>query len=359
MEGMFRQLGIYSSVGQLYTPQDKEQVMFYKEDLSGQILEEGINEAGSMSSWLAAATAYSAHSVNMVPFYIFYSMFGFQRIGDLAWLAGDMQARGFLMGATAGRTTLAGEGLQHQDGHSHLMAGTIPNCVSYDPTFAYELAVIVNDGMYRMNHKQENVFYYITIMNENYHQPEMPKGSKEGILKGMYLLQGGGKRRKKVQLMGSGTILREVISAAKILDKEWSIDADVWSVTSYNELTREAQEIDRWNRLHPLKEQKVSFIEKSLKGHRGPVISATDYNKTYSDQIRKWVPARYEVLGTDGFGRSDTRAQLRKHFEVNAYHVVIAALKSLADEGQFPAGKVQEAIDKYGIDAEKINPAKA
>jgi pyruvate dehydrogenase E1 component len=359
MEGMFRQLGIYSSVGQLYTPQDSAQVMFYKEDQSGQILEEGINEAGAMSSWIAAATAYSSHNVNMIPFYICYSMFGFQRVGDLAWLAGDIQARGFLLGATAGRTTLAGEGLQHQDGHSHLMAGTIPNCISYDPTFAYELAVIIQDGMRRMHQNQENVFFYITVMNENYQQPEMPKKVEEGILKGMYLLQGGGKRRKKVQLMGSGTILREVIAAAALLDKDWSIDADIWSVTSYNELTREAQEIDRWNRLHPLKEQKTSYIEKSLKGHRGPVISATDYIKSYSDQIRKWVPARYEVLGTDGFGRSDTRAQLRKHFEVNAYHVVIAALKALADEGQFPAGKVQEAIDKYAIDAEKINPARA
>ncbi|MFK5985436.1 MAG: pyruvate dehydrogenase (acetyl-transferring), homodimeric type [Pseudomonadota bacterium] len=358
MEGMFRQLGIYSSVGQLYTPQDKEQVMFYKEDRSGQILEEGINEAGSMCSWLAAASAYSSHSVNMIPFYIFYSMFGFQRIGDLAWLAGDIQARGFLIGATAGRTTLAGEGLQHQDGHSQLMAATIPNCISYDPTFSYELAVIINDGMRRMHHNQENVFYYITVMNENYHQPEMPKAVEEGILKGMYLLQGGGKRRKKVQLMGSGTILREAIAAAEILGNDWSIDADVWSITSYNELTREAQEIDRWNRLHPLKEPQVSYIEKSLKNHRGPVISVTDYNKAYADQIRKWVPTRYEVLGTDGFGRSDTRAQLRKYFEVNAVHVVVAALKALADEGQFPAGKVQEAIEKYGIDSEKSNPAR-
>ncbi|MBF0263948.1 MAG: pyruvate dehydrogenase (acetyl-transferring), homodimeric type [Gammaproteobacteria bacterium] len=359
MEGMFRQLGIYSSVGQLYTPQDKEQVMFYKEDLSGQILEEGINEAGSMSSWLAAATAYSSHNVNMIPFYIFYSMFGFQRIGDLAWLAGDIQARGFLMGATAGRTTLAGEGLQHQDGHSHLMAATIPNCVSYDPTFSYELAVIIQDGMRRMNKEQENVFYYITIMNENYSHPEMPKDSEEGIIKGMYLLQGGGKRRKKVQLMGSGTILREVIEAARLLDKHWSIDADVWSVTSFNELTREAQDIDRWNRLHPLKESKVSYVEKSLKDRRGPVIAATDYIKAYAEQIRKWVPMRYEVLGTDGFGRSDTRAQLRKHFEVNAVNIVVASLKALADEGQIAAVKVEDAIKKYGIDSEKLNPAKA
>ncbi len=359
MEGMFRQLGIYSSVGQLYTPQDKEQVMFYKEDKTGQILEEGINEAGAMSSWIAAATAYSTHGVNMVPFYIYYSMFGFQRIGDLAWMAGDMQARGFMMGGTAGRTTLAGEGLQHQDGHSLSMATTIPNCVTYDPTFGYELAVIIQDGMRRMYKEQENVFYYITVMNENYTQPAMPKGAEEGIIKGMYLYSGGGKRRKKIQLMGSGTILREVIAAGELLDKDWSVDADIWSVTSYNELRREAQEVDRWNMLHPLEDPKVSYIEKCLKDRRGPVLSATDYVKTYSDQIRKWVPAQYDVLGTDGFGRSDTRAQLRKHFEVNAQYIVVAALKSLADDGQFPAGKVQEAIDKYGIDPEKTNPAKA
>ena len=359
MEGMFRQLGIYSSVGQLYTPQDKDQVMFYKEDKSGHILQEGINEAGAMSSWIAAATAYSTHSVNMVPFYIYYSMFGFQRIGDLAWMAGDMQARGFLLGGTAGRTTLAGEGLQHQDGHSLILAATIPNCVTYDPTFSYELAVIIHDGMRRMYQEQENVFYYITLMNENYQQPAMPKRVEKGILKGMYLLQGGGKRRKKVQLMGSGTILREVIEAARLLDEDWSVDADVWSVTSYNELRREAQDVDRWNMLHPLEEPRISYIEKCLKDRRGPVLSTTDYIKGYSDQIRKWVPAKYEVLGTDGFGRSDTRAQLRKFFEVNAAYIVVAALKSLADDGQFPAGKVQEAIVQYGIDPEKPNPATA
>ncbi len=359
MEGMFRQLGIYSSVGQLYTPQDKDQVMFYKEDKTGQILEEGINEAGAMSSWIAAATAYSTHGVNMVPFYIYYSMFGFQRIGDLAWMAGDMQARGFLIGGTAGRTTLAGEGLQHQDGHSLIMSGTIPNCISYDPTFSYELAVIVQDGMRRMYKEQENVFYYVTVMNENYVQPAMPKGAEEGIIKGMYLLKGGGKRRKKIQLLGSGTILREVIEAAAMLDKDWSVDADIWSVTSFNELKREAQDIDRWNMLHPLEDKKVSFVEKCLKDRRGPVLAATDYIKSYADQIRKWVPTQYDVLGTDGFGRSDTRAQLRKHFEVNAKYVVIAALKALADAGEFPAGKVQEAIEKYGIDPEKPNPATA
>jgi len=356
MEGMFRQLGIYSSVGQLYTPQDKSEIMFYKEDKSGQILEEGINEAGSMSSWIAAATAYSSHGVNTVPFYIYYSMFGFQRIGDLAWAAGDMQARGFLIGATAGRTTLAGEGLQHQDGHGLILAGTIPNCISYDPTFNFELAVIVQDGLRRMFAEQDNVFYYITTMNENYTQPAMPKGVEEGIVKGLYLFKAGGKKKKKVQLMGSGTILREVIAAAKLLEQDWSVDADIWSATSMNELTREAQDCDRWNRLHPLETAKVPYVEQCLKGRRGPVICATDYIRNYADQIRKWVPTRYEVLGTDGFGRSDTRAQLRKHFEVNSYHVVIAALKALADEGQLPAGKVAEAIKKYKIDSEKINP---
>ena len=356
MEGMFRQLGIYSSVGQLYTPQDKDQVMFYKEDKSGQILEEGINEAGAMCSWLAAATAYSNHGVNMVPFYIYYSMFGFQRIGDLAWAAGDLQARGFLFGGTAGRTTLAGEGLQHQDGHSHVVAATIPNCVSYDPTYAYELAVIVQDGLRRMYKDQENVFYYITVMNDNYAHPEMPKGVEEGIIKGMYLLQGGGKRRKKVQLMGSGAILNEVVEAGKLLDKDWSIDADIWSVTSFNELAREANDCDRWNVMHPLKDARVSYVEKTLKDRRGPVIAATDYIRAYADQIRKWVPNKYYVLGTDGFGRSDTRAQLRKHFEVDAKSIVIAALKALSDEGDFPAGKVDEAIQKYGVNPDKPNP---
>jgi len=359
MEGMFRQLGIYSSVGQLYTPQDQDQLMFYKEDKTGQILEEGINEAGAMSSWLAAATAYSNHSVNMVPFYIYYSMFGFQRIGDLAWAAGDLQARGFLMGGTAGRTTLAGEGLQHQDGHSLLVSATIPNCVSYDPTFAYELAVIVQDGMRRMYKEQESVFYYITVMNENYSHPEMPKGSEEGIIKGLYQFKGGGKRRKKVQLLGSGSILREVIAASDLLDKDWSIDADIWSVTSFSELSREAQEVDRWNMLHPLEDAKVSYIEKCFKDRRGPAIVATDYNRAHADQIRKWLPMDYHVLGTDGFGRSDTREKLRMHFEVNSYYVAVAALKALADDGQFPAGKVQEAIEKYGIDADKINPLHA
>ncbi|HEX23261.1 MAG TPA: pyruvate dehydrogenase (acetyl-transferring), homodimeric type, partial [Chromatiales bacterium] len=356
MEGMFRQLGIYSSVGQLYTPQDKDEIMFYKEDKSGQILEEGINEAGAMSSWIAAATAYSAHGVNVIPFYIYYSMFGFQRIGDLAWAAGDMQARGFLIGGTAGRTTLAGEGLQHQDGHSLVLSATIPNCVSYDPTFAYEMAVIIHDGMNRMFAEQEDVFYYITAMNENYTHPVMPKGAEEGIIKGLYLFQKGGKKKKRVQLMGSGTILREVIAAADLLSADWGVDADIWSATSFTELAREARDCDRWNRLHPTEAPKLAYVAQCLDGRVGPVIAATDYIQDYADQIRKWVPERYEVLGTDGFGRSDTRAQLRKHFEVNRYHVVVAALKALADEGVLPASKAAEAIAKYGIDADKINP---
>jgi pyruvate dehydrogenase E1 component len=356
MEGMFRQIGIYSSTGQLYTPQDADQLSYYREDIKGQILEEGINEAGSMSSWIAAATAYSAHGVNMIPFYIYYSMFGFQRIGDLAWAAGDMQARGFLIGATAGRTTLAGEGLQHQDGHGLILAGTIPNCVSYDPTFSYELAVIIHEGMRRMYVNQENIFYYITAMNENYTHPGMPEGAREGIVKGLYLFRSGGKKRKKVQLMGSGTILREVIAAAELLDQEWGVDADIWSATSINELAREAQEVDRWNRLHPLADKRKSYIEQCFEGHRGPVIAATDYIRNYAEQIRKWIPSRYEVLGTDGFGRSDTREQLRKHFEVNRYHIVVAALKSLVDDAQLPAMKVAEAIEKYRINADKRYP---
>ncbi len=360
MEGMFRQLGIYSSVGQLYTPQDKDEIMFYKEDKSGQILEEGINEAGSMSSWIAAATAYSAHGVNMVPFYIYYSMFGFQRVGDLAWAAGDMQARGFLIGGTAGRTTLAGEGLQHQDGHGLVQAGTIPNCISYDPTFNYELAVIVHNGLQRMYAKQENVFYYITAMNENYGHPALPKGAEEGIVKGLYLFREGGKKKVKVQLFGSGTILREVIAAADLLAEDWGVDADIWSATSFNELARDAHDADRWNRLHPTaKKPRVPYVAECLAGRAGPFIAATDYIRSYPDQIRKWVPGRYEVLGTDGFGRSDTRAQLRKHFEVNRFHVAVAALKALSDEGRLPAAKVAEAISKYGINPEKPNPLHA
>lgn len=356
MEGMFRQLGIYSSVGQLYEPQDKDQVMFYKEDKSGQILEEGINEAGAISSWIAAATAYSTHGVCMVPFYIYYSMFGFQRIGDLAWAAGDCRARGFLIGGTAGRTTLAGEGLQHQDGHGLVQAGLIPNCISYDPTFAYELAVIIQQGMKRMYENQEDVYYYITAMNENYTHPAMPNGVEEGIVKGMYLFSGGGKKRKKVQLLGSGAILREVISAGEILDKEWGVDADIWSVTSFNEIAREARDIERWNLLHPLEDARTPYITQCLKDRRGPAIAATDYIRSYADQIRAWIPMHYKVLGTDGFGRSDTRAQLRRHFEVDRYYIVLAALKSLVDENSLPAVKVMEAMEKYHIDPNKPNP---
>jgi len=361
MEGMFRQLGIFSSVGQLYEPQDKEQVMFYKEDKTGQILEEGINEAGAFSSWIAAATAYSTHGVNMVPFYIYYSMFGFQRIGDLAWAAGDCRSRGFLIGATAGRTTLAGEGLQHQDGHGMVQAGLIPNCISYDPTFAYEMAVLIHDGMKRMYEKQEDVYYYITAMNEAYVQPALPKGAgiKSGIIKGMYLLKNGGKKKNKVQLLGSGTILLEVIAAADLLMDDWGVDADIWSCTSFNELAREAQDVERWNRLHPLKDPKVPYVVQQLKGHRGPAVAATDYIRQYPEQIRQWMPNTYSVLGTDGFGRSDTRVELRKHFEVDRFQITVAALKALVDEGTLPAAKVADAIKKYGIKTNKINPLKA
>ncbi len=357
MEGMFRQLGIYSSVGQLYDPVDSDQVMYYREDIKGQILEEGINEAGAMSSWIAAATSYKYHGVQMIPFYIYYSMFGFQRVGDLAWAAGDMRSKGFLMGGTAGRTTLAGEGLQHQDGHSHLAAATIPNCISYDPTFAYEIAVIIHGGLKQMFVDDEDVYYYITVMNENYEHPAMPKGAEEGILKGIYMFRKGGKKKLKVQLMGSGTIFREVIAAADLLKDDFGVDSDLWSVTSFNELRREGLEVERWNRMNPTKKARISHVEKTLSPHNGPIIAATDYMKTYADQIRNFLPDRhYVTLGTDGFGRSDTRAQLRKHFEVNRYYVAIAALKALADEGQIPGSEVTEAIKKYGVNPDKPNP---
>ncbi len=356
MEGMFRQLGIYSFKGQLYEPMDSDQVMYYREDVDGQILEEGINEAGAMSSWIAAGSSYSAHGVSMIPFYIFYSMFGFQRIGDLAWAAGDMQVRGFLMGGTAGRTTLAGEGLQHQDGHSLVVAGTIPNCVSYDPTFAYELAVIIHDGLKRMCQLKENIFYYISIMNENYAHPEMPKGSEEGIIKGIYCLEEGEERGRKVQLMGSGTILREVIAAAELLKKDFKINADVWSLTSVNELAREAQDCARWNQLHPTKKARLSYLESQLQGRKGPVIAATDYIRAYTEQMREFIPSRFTSLGTDGFGRSDTREKLRTFFEVNRYYIVLAALKALCDDGEIESKLVTQAIKKYSIDPEKPNP---
>ena len=358
MEGMFRQLGIWSSVGQLYTPQDADQLMYYKEDKHGQILQEGINEAGALSSWIAAATSYSTHGIQMIPFFIFYSMFGFQRVGDLIWAAGDMRCRGFLLGGTAGRTTLNGEGLQHEDGHSHISASTIPNCISYDPTFAYELAVIVQDGLRRMCQEQEDVFYYITVMNENYPHPEMPKGVEQHILKGMYLFRDAGKRLKgpRVQLLGSGTILREVNAAGDILKKEYDVNADIWSVTSFTELRREAMSIQRWNMLHPEKKAKASHVENCFKGRDGPVIAATDYMKIYADQIREYVPGCYRVLGTDGFGRSDTREKLRRFFEVDRYYIVVATLKALADEGKVDKQKVAQAIKQFKIDPERPDP---
>jgi len=362
MEGMFRQLGIYSSVGQLYTPVDSDQVMYYREDKKGQIIQEGINEAGAMSSWIAAATAYANHGLSMIPFYIYYSMFGFQRVGDLAWAAGDMQARGFLLGGTAGRTTLAGEGLQHQDGHSHILASTIPNCVSYDPTFAYELAVILQDGLRRMYSDKESVFYYVTVMNENYSQPAMPDGVREGIVRGIYPLPAGddGPRIGPwVQLLGSGTILREVIVAGEMLAKDWGVASRVWSVTSFNGLRRDGIDAERWNMLHPEMPPRTSFVAQQLGEQPGPVVAATDYIRAYADQIRAYLGGRrYVVLGTDGFGRSDLRVQLRKFFEVNRYYVTVAALKALVDEGQLGAGVVVEAIRKYRLDAEKPNPAK-
>lgn len=361
MEGLFRQLGIYSSVGQLYEPEDAAQLMYYREDKSGQVLEEGITEAGAFCSWIAAATAYSTHGTAMIPFYVFYSMFGFQRIGDLAWAAGDMQARGFLIGGTAGRTTLAGEGLQHQDGHSHILASTIPNCVAYDPTFSYEMAVIIQDGLRRMFKEHQNIYYYITAMNENYPHPDMPKGVEEGILKGMYLLQKsiGKKQKAQVQLLGSGTILREVMAAAELLDKDFGVAADIWSVTSFTELRREGLDVERWNRLHPEETPKVSYVEQCIAQSNGPTIASTDYMASFADQIRPFISHRYVVLGTDGYGRSDTRKQLRKHFEVDRHWVVVAALKALADEGTLPASKVTAAIKKYGINPEKPNPVTA
>ena len=357
MEGMFRQLGIYSSQGQLYEPVDKDQVMFYKEDKAGQILEEGINEAGAISSWIAAATAYKYHGVQMIPFYIFYSMFGFQRVGDLAWAAGDQRSRGFLLGGTAGRTTLAGEGLQHQDGHSQVTASTIPNCVAYDPTFAFELAVIIHHGLRRMYEQQEDVYFYLTVMNENYEHPPMPDGVEDGVIKGMYLFRKGGNKKLKVQLLGSGTILREVIAAADLLKEDFGVDADIWSCPSFNELRREGLDVQRWNMLHPDKKPRTTYVEQCLNGHKGPAVAATDYIRTYADQIRGFINDRsYTVLGTDGFGRSDTRAQLRKFFEVNRYYITVAALKALADQGDMPVKTVTDAIRKYRIDPEKPNP---
>jgi pyruvate dehydrogenase E1 component len=358
MEGLFRQVGIYNPAGQQYTPVDKDQVMYYKEDTKGQILQEGINEAGGMSSWIAAATSYSTSNRIMVPFYVYYSMFGFQRIGDLAWAAGDMQARGFLLGGTSGRTTLNGEGLQHEDGHSHIMANTIPNCISYDPTFAHEVGVILHHGLKRMVEKQDNVYYYITLLNENYPMPGLKPGTEEQIIKGMYLLQGAAPRDFTVNLLGSGTILRESQFAKELLEKDWGIGANVWSCPSFNELTRDGQDCDRYNLLHPLATPRVSFVEQQLATTSGPIVASTDYMKAYAEQIRPYVGKgrNYKVLGTDGFGRSDFRSKLREHFEVNRHYIVIAALKALAEDGKLPMAKVAEAIAKYGIKVDKINP---
>lgn len=358
MEGMFRQLGIYSSIGQRYTPHDRDQIMYYKESEQGQILEEGINEAGAFSAWLACATSYSTSRYPMIPFYIFYSMFGFQRIGDLAWAAGDCQARGFLIGATSGRTTLNGEGLQHQDGHSHILGGTIPNCVTYDPTYGYELAVIIQDGLRRMCVDNESCFYYITTMNENYVQPEMPAGVEQGIVRGIYHLASTHEEAElKVSLMGSGTILREVEAAARILADEFSVGSDVFSVTSFNELRRDGLEVDRWNRLHPEENPRQAYLSEVLNAYDAPVVAATDYMKLYADQVRAWVPAAdYTVLGTDGFGRSDSRENLRRFFEVDRYHVVVAALQALVRQGKLQPAVVREAITRFSIDADAPHP---
>ena len=360
MEGMFRQLGIYSSLGQLYKPQDADQLMYYRESKDGQVLQEGINEAGAMSSWICAATSYSTNNVPMIPFYIYYSMFGLQRVGDLAWAAGDMRCRGFLLGGTAGRTTLNGEGLQHEDGHSHILASTIPNCVSYDPTFAHEVVVIIRDGMRRMYQDQEDVYYYITLMNENYPQPGMPEGAEEGIIRGMYLLKdggkGAGKKPLRVQLMGSGTILREVIAAAELLREDFKVTADIWSVTSFNELRRDGMSAERHNLLHPTAPRQKSYVETCLEGHDGPVIASTDYMRAFAEQVRSQIPRRYSVLGTDGFGRSDYRVKLRRFFEVNRWYVAVAALKALADDGEIGIDVVAGAIRKYGLDADKPDP---
>ncbi len=357
MEGMFRQLGIWSSVGQNYTPQDADQLMFYKESKDGQILQEGITEAGAMASWMAAASSYSTHGVQMMPFFIYYSMFGFQRFGDLAWAAGDSRCRGFLLGGTSGRTTLNGEGLQHEDGHSHVQAALIPNCVAYDPSFAYEVAVIVAEGLRRMYREQEDVFYYLTLLNENYGHPAMPEGAERGILRGMYLFaKGAASNGPRVQLLGSGAILREVIAAAELLRADWGVDADIWGCPSFSELGRDGQAAARWNMLHPGEPPRTSHVEACLKDTRGPVIASTDYVRAQAEQIRAFVPRRYVVLGTDGFGRSDTREKLRQFFEIDRHFVTVAALKALADEGQIEPSRVSEAIARYGIDPNTPNP---
>jgi pyruvate dehydrogenase E1 component len=359
MEGLFRQIGIYSSAGQLYTPVDSETLMSYREDKKGQMLEEGINEAGSVCSWIAAATAYANSGISMVPFYIYYSMFGFQRVGDFMWAAGDMRARGFLLGGTAGRTTLAGEGLQHQDGHSQLVATTIPNCRAYDPAYAYELAVIIQDGMKRMYADNEGVFYYISVMNENYAQPALPAGAEAAIVKGGYLLKTGGRGKVRATLLGSGTILRECLAAAELLQREFGIPADVYSITSFSELRREALECERWNLLHPGSAPRVPYIHELLGERDGPLIAATDYVRNVPDQIRPWLHQPYVTLGTDGFGRSDARAELRRFFEVDRNFIALAALKALADTDRIDRKTVVAAVQKLGIDPEKADPLKA
>jgi len=357
MEGMFRQYGIWNQQGQKYVPEDHDQLMFYKESKTGQVLQEGINEAGAMADWIAAGTSYSNHGVQMIPFYVCYSMFGFQRTMDLCWAAGDQRTRGFLIGGTAGRTTLNGEGLQHEDGHSQLMANMVPNCVSYDPTFQYEVAVIVQDGLRRMFAEQEDVYYYITVMNENYEHPEMPEGAEQDIIKGMYLFRrGDDKKAPRVQLLGSGTIFREVIAASELLRNDWGVEADLWSCPSFNELVRDGQECERWNMLHPLEEARKAHVTQCLEKSAGPVVAATDYIRMFSEQIRPFVPGRYVTLGTDGYGRSDTREKLRYFFEVDRYWVTLAALKALADEGSIERDKVAAALHKYNLDPNKPNP---
>ncbi len=361
MEGLFRQIGIYNPAGQQYTPVDKDQVMYYREDKAGQILQEGINEAGGMCSWMAAATSYSTSNRIMIPFYIFYSMFGFQRVGDFAWASGDIQARGFLLGGTSGRTTLNGEGLQHEDGHSHVLASTIPNCVSYDPTFAHEVGIIMHHGLKRMVERQENVFFYLTLLNENYAMPGLKPGTEEQIIKGMYLLLEGAKKTPRVNLLGSGSILRESIAAKDLLESEWGVAANVWSCPSFNELAREGRGCDRWNLLHPTAAPRVPFVTQQLAAHAGPVVASTDYIKAYVDQIRGFIPKgrSYTVLGTDGFGRSDFRSRLRQHFEINRHYIALAALKALADEGAVPTSVVSDAIARYQIETDKIDPLHA
>jgi len=359
MEGLFRQIGIYAPEGQKYTPVDKDQVMHYREAEDGQLLQEGINEAGAMSSWIAAATSYSSSNRIMIPFYIYYAMFGFQRVGDLAWAAGDMQARGFLLGGTAGRTTMNGEGLQHEDGHSHILASTIPNCVAYDPTYAHELAVIMQHGVKRMVENQENVYYYVTVMNENYPQPGLTSGDEAGIIRGMYKLQSRGDGGRRVQLMGSGTILREVLAAQVLLHEDWGIGSDVWSVTSFTELRRDGLDVERHNLLRGEQEDpRVPYVTEKLTGTQGPVVASTDYVKLFADQIRPFIPKNraYKVLGTDGFGLSDFRHRLRGHFEIDRHFVVLASLQALAEDGEIDRGVLAQAIAQYGIQPDKANP---